>query len=35
MYRHGFFTKEALEERRFLRQLLQQARKALPILGEL
>jgi hypothetical protein len=35
MYRHGFYTKEAADERRFLRQLLWQARNALAILGEL
>ena len=35
MYRHGLYTKEAHEGRRLLRELLRQARKALPILGEL
>jgi hypothetical protein len=31
MYRHGLFTKEAVEERRYLRQLLRQLRQALGI----
>ena len=35
MYRHGFYTKEAADERRFLHQLLWQARNALAILGKL
>ena len=29
MYRHGFYTKEAIEERRALSDLLRQARRAL------
>ena len=37
MYRHGLFTKEAVEERRLLRELLRQSRKtlaSLPCQGE-
>lgn len=29
MYRHGLYTKEAVEERRLLRELLRQSREAL------
>ncbi len=29
MYRHGLYTKEAVEERRLLQELLRQSRKAL------
>jgi len=32
MYRHGLYTKETVEERRFLRQLLRQSREALATL---
>ncbi len=32
MYRHGLYTKEAAEERRLLRELLRQSRKALAAL---
>jgi hypothetical protein len=32
MYRHGLYTKEALEERRLLSTLLRQARQALSAL---
>jgi hypothetical protein len=31
MYRHGLYTKEAIEERRFLRELLQQSRQSLSL----
>ncbi len=37
MYRHGLFTKEAVEERRLLRELLRQSQKTLaspPCQGE-
>lgn len=33
MYRHGLYTKEAVEERRLLRELLRQSRKALAALS--
>jgi hypothetical protein len=29
MYRHGLYTREAIEERRFLRELLRQSRQTL------
>ena len=32
MYRHGLYTKEAIEERRFLRELLRQSREAIAVL---
>ena len=32
MYRHGLYTEEAVEERRLLRELLRQSRKALAAL---
>ncbi len=32
MYRHGLYTKEAVEERRLLHELLRQSRKALAAL---
>ena len=34
MYRHGLYTKEAIEERRLLRELLRQSRKALAALPQ-
>jgi hypothetical protein len=33
MYRHGLYTKEAVKDRRFLRQLLQQSRAAVTEIG--
>ena len=33
MYRHGLYTKEAVEERRLLRELLRQSRMALAALA--
>jgi hypothetical protein len=34
MFKHGLYTKEALKERRFLRELLRQSRKALSIVPD-
>jgi hypothetical protein len=33
MYRHGLYTKEAVKDRRFLRQLLRQSRAAVTEIG--